>query len=111
MREKFGKNKFLQRALTPVKEGKPWRNLNLVCIETKAIHIQNFNWISQKIAEKSPENKILAKDNNSCKSRSSVIKLELELYYVMTNSYIKFQVNISNDGREKSWKLIFSKGQ
>ena len=31
-------------------------------------------------------------------------KLELDLYYVMTNSYTKFQVNISKDGREKSGK-------
>ena len=42
------------------------------------------------MAEKSPENLILAKGNNSCKCRSSKIKLELELYYVMTNSYTKF---------------------
>ena len=35
---------------------------------------------------------------------SSVTKLELDLYYVMTNSYTKFQVNISKDGREKSGK-------
>ena len=67
--------------------------------------------MSQTTAEKSPENQILAKGNNSCKSKSSVTKLDVELYYVMTNSYTKFQVNISNDGREKSWKLIFSKGQ
>ena len=52
--------------------------------------------------EKSPENLILAKGNNSCKSRSSVTKLKLDLFYVMTNSYTKFQVNISNDDREKS---------
>ena len=37
--------------------------------------------------------------------------LELDLYYVKTNSYIKFQVNISKDSREKSGKLNFSKGQ
>ena len=54
---------------------------------------------------------------------SSVTKLKLDLYYVMTNSYTKFQVNISNtkfqvnisntkfqvnisiDFREKSGKL------
>ena len=38
-------------------------------------------------------------------------KLELDLYYVMTNSYTKFQVNISKGRREKSGKLNFSKGQ
>ena len=48
---------------------------------------------------------ILAKGNNSRKSRSRVTKLKLDLYYVMTNSYTKFQVNISKDNREKSWKL------
>ena len=39
------------------------------------------------------------------------MKLQLDLYYVKTNSYTKFQVNISKDGREKSGKLNFSKGQ
>ena len=32
------------------------------------------------------------------------------MYYVMTNSYTKFQVNISKDGIEKSGKLILAKG-
>ena len=54
---------------------------------------------------------MLAKGNNSRKSKSSVTKLELDLYYVMTYPYTKFQVNISNGGREKSGKLNFSKGQ
>ena len=31
-------------------------------------------------------------------------KLKLDLYYVMTNIYTKFQVNILKDGREKSGK-------
>ena len=31
-------------------------------------------------------------------------KLKLDLYYVMTNLYTKFQVNISKDCREKSGK-------
>ena len=42
---------------------------------------------------------------------SSVTKRELDLYYVKTNSYTKFEVNISKDGREKFGKLNFSKGQ
>ena len=75
------------------------------------IDILDFKSISQKTAEKSPENLILAKGNNSCKRRSSVNKLKRDLYYVMTNSYTKFQVNISQDSREKSGKLNFSKGQ
>ena len=64
-----------------------------------------FQSISQKTAEKSPENLIQAEGNNSCKSKSSVTKVELDLYYGMTNSYTKFQVNISKDDREKFGKL------
>ena len=45
--------------------------------------------------------------NNSCKIRSSMTKLKLDLYYVNTNSYTKFQVNISKDCREKSGKLKY----
>ena len=33
------------------------------------------------------------------------------LYYVKTNSYTKFQVNISIDGKHKSGKLNLNKGQ
>ena len=36
--------------------------------------------------------------------------LRLDLFYVTTNSYTKFQVNISKDGRGKSGKLDFKKG-
>ena len=57
----------------------------------------NYKSISQKTAEKNLENLILAKGNNSGKSKPSVRKLELDLYYVMTNSYTIFQVNISKD--------------
>ena len=75
------------------------------------IHVPSSKSISQKTTEKSPENLILAKGNNSCKSMSSVKKRELDLYYVKTNSYIEYQVNITKDDREKSGKLNFSKGQ
>ena len=71
----------------------------------------NMESTSQKTAEKSLENKILAKGNNFGKRRSSMTKLKLDLYYVMINSYTKLQVNILKDGREKSRKLNFSKGQ
>ena len=84
---------------------------NLTSIKSKPIYIQKFNSISQKSAEKSTENRILEKGYNSCKSRSSVTKLKLDLYYVMTNSYTEFEVNISKDCREKYGKLNFSKGQ
>ena len=75
------------------------------------IYIPNFKSIFQKTAEESPENEILAKGSNSYKSRSNVTKLELDLYYVKSKSYTKFQVNISKDSREKSGKLNFGKGQ
>ena len=52
-----------------------------------------------------------AKGNNSCKSRSNATKVELDLYYVKTNSYMKFQLNMSNDDKEKSGKQNFCKGQ
>ena len=38
-------------------------------------------------------------------------KLKLDLYYVKTNSYTKFLVNLLEDDREKSGKLNFRKGQ
>ena len=55
----------------------------------------------------SPGNEILAKGNNSCKRWSHPTQVELHLYYVKTNSYPKFQVKITKDGREKSGKLHF----
>ena len=67
--------------------------------------------ISQKTTGKCLENSIFTKGNNSCKSMSSLMKLELDLYYVNANSYTKFQFKISKDCREKSGKQNFSKGQ
>ena len=64
-----------------------------------------------KTGEESPENKILAKGNSSIKSRSNTTKLKLDLYYVETNSYMKFQLNMSKDDKEKSEKRNFSKGK
>ena len=66
---------------------------------------------SQKTAEKSQEKKILAKGNNSRKCRSNATKIKLDLYYLKTNSYTKFQLNISKDCRKKSGILNFSKGK
>ena len=60
---------------------------------------------------KSPENEILAKGNYSCKTRSNATKVELDLYYVKTNSYMNFQLNMSKDNKEKSEKRNVSKGQ
>ena len=63
------------------------------------------------MTKKSPESEILAKGNNSCNSRSNATKVELDLYYVKTNSYMKFQLNVLKDDKEKSGKRNFSKGQ
>ena len=46
------------------------------------------------MTKKSPKNKILAKGNNSLQSMSNAAKVELDLYYVKTNSYMKFQLNM-----------------
>ena len=64
-----------------------------------------------KTGEKSPENEISAKDNNSIKMKSNTTKLTLDLYDVKTNSYMKFQLNMSKDDKKKSGKRNFSKGQ
>ena len=75
--------------------------LDLYKMKTNKLNIPNFKSISQtcqKTAEKTPE-------NYSCKSRSSVTKLELDLYQVKPTSYTKFQANISKDCRENSGNL------
>ena len=60
--------------------------------------------MSQKKTEKSG-NFNFSKGQCSRRSMSSVTKLKLGLNYVMTNSYTKFQVNMSKDDREKNGKL------
>ena len=85
------------------------RELDLYSVMTNSYTKFQVN-ISKDCREKSGI-LILAKGNNSCKSRSRVTNLKLDLYYVMTNSYTKLQVIILKDGREKSGKLNFSKGQ
>ena len=66
--------------------------------------------MSGKMAKENPDNIILAKGNNSCKSKSNVTKVKLDLYYVKTNSYTKLQIKNSKDRREKSGKQIICKG-
>ena len=105
LQRKVRKTEFLRRAITPVKVRQVWQISNLICIMSILIHIPNFKSTFQKAEEKSLENKVSTKGNNPCKSRSSVTKFKLDLFYVNTNSYFKFQVNISKDGREKSGKL------
>ena len=63
------------------------------------------------MTKKSPENEIFVKGNKSCKSRSNAITVELDLYYVKTNSYMKFQLNMLKDDKEKSGKRNFCKRQ
>ena len=57
-RENVGKLFFLQRAITPVKEGRTGEKLNLICIMSRQIHILNVRSISQRRAEKSSENRV-----------------------------------------------------
>ena len=71
---------------------------------SRQIHIWNFNSICRKMTKKSPENENLAKGNNSCKSSSNATKVKLDLCYIKTNPYTKFQVNISKDDGEKFGK-------
>ena len=96
--------KFLQRAITHVKVGQTRPKSNLTCIMSRQIHIWNFNSICLTMTKKSAENEIFAKGNNSCKRRSNATKVKLDLYYVTTNPYTKFQVNISKDDWEKFGK-------
>ena len=75
---------------------------NLTSITYRQIHTWNyFKSISRKMTKKNLENEILAKGNNSRKSRS-IAKVKLDLYHVKTNSYTKVKVNNTQDGKEKS---------
>ena len=66
--------------------------------------------MSQRASEKNPENLILAKDNDSCKSSSSAMKLELYLYHVMI-IHIPNLRSVSQKMEEKSPEnLILGKG-
>ena len=60
--------------------------------------------ICPKMTKKSLGKKFLAKGNNSRKSKSNATKVILDLYYVKTNPYTKFQVSISTDDWEQSGK-------
>ena len=54
---------------------------------------------------------MFAKGNNSGKIRPNTTKLKLDLYYVKTNPYMKFQLNMSKDDKEYAGKWFFCKGQ
>ena len=75
-------------------------------------NIPNFKSISQKTGEKSLENKIFAKGNNSINSKSNTTKLKLDLYYIKTNlyMYMKYQVNMSKDDKDMPRNEILAKG-
>ena len=62
------------------------------------------------MTKKSPENEFFAKGNNSCKTRSNATKVKLDLYYVKTNSYMKFQLDMSKDEKKSPENEIFAKG-
>ena len=95
---KVQKTTFLQRAITQLKLDQTRQKLNKTCITSRQIHIYNFKSMSRKMAW------IFATGNESSKRRSKVTKVKLDLYYVKTNSYTKFQVNISKEDWEKFGK-------
>ena len=61
----------------------------------------------KKTAEKKPANFFYAQVNNSSKNKSNATKVTLDLYYTKSNSCIKCQVNILQDGWEKFGKRKF----
>ena len=75
------------------------------------IHTPNLMSISFKKDDRKVKKTKFKKENIWCAIRSNPIKVKLDLYYVKTNSYTKFQINISKDCREKSGKQNFSKGR
>ena len=89
---------------------------NLISLRNTCPYIRSRQWNfksrSRKITKKSPENKILAKGNNSCKSRSNAIKVKLDLNYGKTNSFTEFQVKITKKKRERKVRKtnFFAKG-
>ena len=103
---KVQKTLSLQSAISEEKISKICQKSNLICITSRQIHIPNYKSISQKTGEKSLENKILAKGNNSFKSRSNATKVKLDLYHVKTNVKYKSQIpnlkSISQETTEKS---------
>ena len=71
-REKSRKLNFSLREVTLVKEGRTKQKARLICITSRQFHILSFKTISQKKAEISLKNWILAKGINSCKRRSNM---------------------------------------
>ena len=66
------------------------------------IHFPNFRIIFPKPVEKSAENLILVKDNNTCKSKSSIAELEHDLYKSKPMHIPNIEVYNLKDGREKN---------
>ena len=78
---------------------------------SRQIHIPKCQVNITRQEKKVRKTIFFGKGNNSIKSRSNTTKLKLDLYYVKTNPYMKFQVNMSKDDKEKFGKRKFSKGQ
>ena len=79
---------------------------------SRQIHIPNVKSISQDRRGKSGKRNLCKGQylGNSIKSTLNMAKFKLDLYYVKTNSYMKFQVNMSKDDKEKSGNEILAKG-
>ena len=103
---KVRKTNFFQRAIREVKVGEAWQKFKLTCITSKNSYVKFQVNISKANAIE-----ILAMAITCVKVCSNVTKVELGLYYVKVNSYTKFQVDITKEGREKSGKLNFCRGQ
>ena len=103
---KVRKTKCKQQQISGVQIGQTQLKLNLIWIMWGQISSQYH-----KRRERKARKTIFAKGNNSINSKSNMTKFELHLYYVKTNSYTKFEVNITKDRKEKFGKQNFWKGQ
>ena len=78
---------------------------------SKQIYIPKCQVNIPRQAKKVRKTKLLQRAITQLKVGQTQKKLKLYLYYVKTNPYMKFQVNMSKDDKEKSGKRNFSKGQ
>ena len=76
---------------------------------SRQIYITDFKSILQRRERKARKTTFLQRAITQLKVGQT--RQNLDLYYVETNSNMKFQVNISKDDKEKSGKRNFSKGQ
>ena len=88
--------------IAPAKRSGRIHKFILICITP----IQN-QYLQTRWTEKSPEKYISAKGTTHVKEGQLVLTVEFDLFYVKTNSYTKFQVNILIEGRESDFFFFF----